>query len=51
MSTLAPSNHAPAKRNAIASTLSQACFRKRIVKAKVGPGSYARRPKHPSADQ
>jgi stalled ribosome alternative rescue factor ArfA len=51
VSTLAPRKHAPAKRNAIASTLSQACFRKRIVKAKIGPGSYARRPKHPACEE
>lgn len=36
----------PGRRNAIAATLSQGCFRKRVEAKKTGRGSYRRQPKH-----
>lgn len=37
---------APTPRNASAAALANACFRKRVVKAKRGKGSYSRKPKY-----
>lgn len=37
---------APAARNPIAGALANGAFRKRVVRAKAGKGSYSRKPKH-----
>lgn len=37
---------ASTQRNGIAAALSNACFRKQVIKAKRGKGSYTRKPKH-----
>lgn len=39
----------PTARNPIATALADGAFRKRVVRAKAGKGSYSRKPKHRAA--